>query len=100
MTIHQAVRRKITIALSVSAICVALLLAIVRFWPDAPWAWTGTFLMLGAITPLLYAVWLVSCPKCNAIFGQRKVFNVAFNLAGILYCPNCGAALDQPSHGP
>jgi len=100
MTIRQAVRRKVTAALSVSGICVALLLAIVRLWPDAPWAWVGIFLMLGSVAPLLYVVWLVSCPKCNAIFGQCNVFNVAFNLGGIPHCPNCGATLDGPQDGP
>jgi hypothetical protein len=100
MTIRQAVRRKVTFALSVAGVCVALLLAIVRFWPNAPWAWIGIFLMLGAIAPLLYAVWLVSCPKCHAIFGQRNVFNVAFNLAGSKHCPNCGVALDGSPDGP
>ena len=94
MTIRHAIRRKVIAALMASALCITLLLVLIQFFAKEPWAWIGIFLMIGAIAPMFYAVWLVDCPKCRAIFGQQNVFNVAFNLTGKARCPHCGVDLD------
>jgi hypothetical protein len=99
MTIRQVVRRKVTRALTVAVVFLVSLVAIYQFARDAEWAWVSIPLMLGVMAPLLYVVWFVDCPKCHAIFGQRYVFNVAFNLPSFRnnrVCPNCEADLDAP----
>ena len=103
MTIRQAVRRKVISALVVSLLCIGITLLVLKFFPQAPWAGISVVFMIGAIAPLLYAVWLIDCPKCQGIFGQKYIFNIAFNLPSFNdgnNCPHCGLDLDGPSRGP
>ena len=103
MTIRQAIRRKVTSALVFSAACIAVVLLIFYFFPQAPWAGVSVLFMFGAVAPLFYAVLLIDCPKCHVIFGQTHVFNVAFNLLTFndgSICPSCGVNLDSESSGP
>ena len=98
MTLRQTVRNKTTRALAVAALFLVALILLIAFASNAPWAWVSVPLMFGFIASLLYIIWLVDCPNCHSSFGQRHIFNVAFNLPSLgnsKICPNCGIDLDS-----
>jgi hypothetical protein len=97
VTLRQVVRRKVTKALTVAAVFLALLLVFIHFAGSSEWGWVSAPLTLGVMVPLLYVVLMVDCPKCHSIFGQRHILNVAFHLPfpdNSGKCPHCRSELD------
>ncbi|WP_440975309.1 hypothetical protein [Pseudoxanthomonas winnipegensis] len=77
-------------------LCFVSMLVLGESLRGAGFDWVVIPLMLAAMGSLLYATWVVDCPKCHVVLGPAVWRVVSSNITiPYKFCPHCAVALDS-----
>lgn len=91
MTIRELLKARTFKARVVGLGCWLLCVGVLFLYiPDSYKAWV-LVPTLGFVCALLYMLYFIRCPKCDARIGQAMT-----GMSKLNFCPTCGVSMDTP----